>query len=120
MLQRGFADGIDVETDFVQRLMVEVVAAVEQECGLNHTVENFLIVERFVFLPLGQQGDGVRAFGRLVRIGLEFDAVDDVGQIGFGVLNGLRIGDDDFGVFRQQFAGDQNGGGFRACRRYRL
>jgi len=53
VLQWGFADGVDVEADFVERGVVEMVAAVEQKGRLNHAVEDFLIIEGFVFVPLG-------------------------------------------------------------------
>ncbi len=53
VFQSGFPDGVDIEADVVERLMVEVVSAVEKECRLWHGVKNLLVIEGLVFLPLG-------------------------------------------------------------------
>ena len=82
MLQRRLADGEDVEPDRVQGLGIEQVPAVEEEGGPLHRVEDGAVIERPVRVPLGEDGDGVRAPRGGVRILLEDDPVRrDVGEI---------------------------------------
>lgn len=54
MFQSSFSNGIDVEADIIQRLMIKQVASVEQKRRLYHALEDFFVIERLVFLPIGQ------------------------------------------------------------------
>ncbi len=48
----GFADGVDVEAEGTELLMVEKVAAVEEEGGAIHRREDRWVIELFKLVPL--------------------------------------------------------------------
>ena len=51
MIEAGLAHSINIEPNFMQGPMVEVVAAVENKGGFFHQIENFLIIQFSELLP---------------------------------------------------------------------
>jgi hypothetical protein len=90
MRQRRLSYRIDVEADVEAAAVVEDVAAVEDEGGFDHAVEDLVEIKVPVDLPLGQDGDRVAALRGLDGI---FDVTDPAlqsGEVDAGILEGLR------------------------------
>ena len=118
--QGRFADRIHVEPDIEAAAMVKDVSAVKDEGGLHHGIENPPEVEMPVGIPLGEKGDGVAPLCGKRGI---FDVTDfslDPGKIGAGILQGLRIGDDELGPFLEKSPGDEDGRALTRVPRVRL
>ena len=56
---KGLSEAVDDEAHLAQLAVVEDVAAVEQEGGLNHRVVDLLPVQGLELVPLGHDGDGM-------------------------------------------------------------
>ena len=78
--------------------MVQDIPAVKDECGFGHAVKYFLEVEVAVEIPLGQQRDRVASLRGQQRILDITDLAPETCQVGTGVPQGLRVGDDDLGL----------------------
>merc|ERR1712146_830260 len=78
LLAERLADGPHVEADLLELRDVEDVAPVEDEGGLLHRVEDALVVKRLEGVPLGEDGDGVRAGAGDVRVVLDLDLLHRV------------------------------------------
>lgn len=107
-----FADGMDVEAEVEEGLMIEDVAPVEDEGGVGHAFIDALVVELGEEGPFGEEGNGVGSLGSEVGIGLEDDAIGKVAKIGTGVFEGVGIGEDDLGMLLEEGTGDGEGGAF--------
>jgi hypothetical protein len=123
------ADGVDDEADLPQLLGVDDVAAVEDEGGLLHVVEDLLVVQGLELVPLGQDAQPVGALGGLVRVPhaahllhsrrarrLQVHRVVPVelvhGQVPLDlVLRHLGVVDADLGLITQQALADIDGRG---------
>ena len=64
----GFADGVDVKPDFKEILMIQDISAIEDEGRFSHGLKNLFIIEIFVDIPFGHNGNGIAAESSLVRI----------------------------------------------------
>ena len=49
MLKGGFPDGVDIEPDLEQRIMVKVVSPVKNEGGFFHAVIYPLVIQLSIF-----------------------------------------------------------------------
>ena len=109
------ADGKDIEPEVEEFLMVEMVSSIKNKWGFFHTVKYRFIIQTPVLLPLGDQGDGVSPFHRLVGIFNKFDPAGSpfpVFQIPAGIIQGMRIGDGQPGFFRKKLFANSDGWGF--------
>src|SRR5215510_12375362 len=91
VFQWHLTDRKHVEADLVELLAIQHVAAVEDECRLLHALEDAFVVKSPERVPLGDHGNRVGAFGRLVRVRLEDDGAVDAFQVGSRVLERLGI-----------------------------
>ncbi len=92
--------------------MIDDVAAVEQEGGFDHGFVDFPVIQLPVGLPIRHDSQRVAAFRRPIGV---FDIADlsfFMRQIGLGIGKRLGIGNDHFGMLRQQFSCDVDGRAF--------
>uniref|UniRef100_A0A8R7U5F2 Uncharacterized protein n=1 Tax=Triticum urartu TaxID=4572 RepID=A0A8R7U5F2_TRIUA len=85
-LIKRLANGVDDESDVPELLRVDDVAAVEDESRLLHDVVHAPVVEAPEVLPLGQDADGVRVAGGLVRVRRDGDRL-----LIAGLAHGLQV-----------------------------
>ena len=120
MRQGRFSDRINIETDIEAAAVIQDVPAVEDKGGFGHAIKNLLEIEITVQVPLGQEGDGMAAFRGAGWILDIMDLTLDSCQVGAGVFQGLRVGDDDFGLFLEKPPGDEDRGALPGIARVRL
>ncbi len=101
MGQRRFANGVHIETDGVQLLVIEKIAPIEDESWFGHRFIDGLVIEGSKLGPIGQDGDGMGAFSGRVRVRLEADELGSSSQVGAGIIEGVRIGQNDIRAFLQ-------------------
>ena len=109
---RPLPDGVDVEADLEEGLVVQDVAAVEDEGRLHHEIVDLPVVEFPVKAPLRHDGNGVAAADGLVGILHVGNAPLHVGEVLPGAHERLRVRDDHLGVLLQEPAGDVDGRAF--------
>ena len=116
----AFADDEGFEAVFCESFDGEDGSTVEEEGGLEHEVVDAGEIQVAEFIPFGEDGEGVGAFGGLIGVGDDLDVeIDDVlGDADFeevavdGFLGDAGIVDDDVGVFGDEVAADVDRGGF--------
>jgi hypothetical protein len=100
--QGRFTDRIHVEPDIEAAAMVEEVSPVKDKGRLFHRLENLPEIELTVEIPFGEKGDGVAPLRGERGIFAVTDLTLDSGKIAAGVLQRLRIGDDELGPFLKE------------------
>ena len=103
------------EADVTDCFEVENVAAVKEEGGLEHLVEDCLVVESGKLVPLSENGDSMGAvaglFGR--RVGVHSGMIFGDSDVGADLLVGyFGVVDMDLGLFVEKVAADVDRGGF--------
>ena len=72
-MEQGFlSQGENIESDLMQALRIQVIPTVKHERRFDHFIMYPLEIKLPVFLPLGDQGNGMGSFAGLVCIFHEF------------------------------------------------
>ena len=116
----GVANGMDLEANLSQGVVVEDVPSVENEGRLGHGGIDLLIVVGLELVPLGQDGQGVRAVAGLIGVRAGGDGILEAGGVvlvdAAGVVHldphvlalDLGVEDVDLGPLLEQIADDEH------------
>ena len=101
------------EADFAEGFEVEDVAAVKDEGGLEHLVEDCLVIEFGEFIPLSENSDSMGAvaglFGR--RVGVHSGMIFGDSDVGADLLVGhFGVVNMNLGLFVEKVAADVDRG----------
>ena len=104
-----------LEADVAECFEVEDVAAVKEEGGLEHLVEDGLVIEFGKLVPLSENSDSMGLvaglFGR--RVGVHSGMIFGDSDVGADLLVGhFGVVNMNFGLFVEKVAADVNRGGF--------
>ena len=64
----SFADRVNLKTDLTQFALIEQIAAVKQEGRSMHLCVDLFKIERFKFVPLGEDGHRMGIIRRLIAV----------------------------------------------------
>mmetsp|Transcript_5034 Transcript_5034/g.14298 ORF Transcript_5034/g.14298 Transcript_5034/m.14298 type:complete len:451 (+) Transcript_5034:158-1510(+) len=116
----GVANGMDLEANLSEGLVVEDVPSIEDEGRLGHRRIDFLVVVRLELVPLGQDGHGVRTGAGVVGVGAGGDLLLKAGGVGLVYAAGvvhldphvvplhLGVEDVDLGPLLEEVADDEH------------
>ena len=91
MEQRFLSQGKNIESDVMQALRIQVVPPVKHERRFDHFIMYSLEIKLPVFLPLGDQGNGMGSLACLVWVFHKFHIALHPTQILSGILEGFWI-----------------------------
>ena len=91
-MEQGFlSQGEDIESDLMQALRIQVVPSVKHERRFYHFIMYPLEIKVPVFLPLGDQGNGMGSLAGLVYVFHECCVALHTTQILSGIFEGFWI-----------------------------
>ena len=109
MEQRFLSQGKNIESDLMQALRIQVVPPVKHERRFDHFIVYPLEIKLPVFLPLGDQGNGMGSFAGLVCVFHKFYIALHPTQVFSRIFEGFRIMNPNPRLLCQEFLAKWNG-----------
>ena len=109
-MEQGFlSQGENIESDLMQALRIQVIPPVKHERRFDHFIMYPLEIKLPVFLPLGDQGNGMGSLAGLVCVFHEFHVALHPTQILSGIFEGFWIMNPNPRLLLQEFLAKWNG-----------
>ena len=109
-MEQGFlSQGENIESDLMQALRIQVIPTVKHERRFDHFIMYPLEIKLPVFLPLGDQGNGMGSLAGLVCVFHKFYIALHPTQILSGIFEGFWIMNPNPRLLLQEFLAKWNG-----------